>query len=365
VAWPGRALLVCVAAAVAVAGCGEKAPPAPQPAARAAALLPDGAVPWIDERVTEAQLATPDPNRDRPSPDEAGDVPPCEAAALTAQLDHWTRKLQRDDLGTVIGPENGLLGFVRVRNVGRAACRLRGEVPARMLVAGRPLDIGVSHGVNDEARARAIAIGPGEAAELRLDWSSPFCGEGGRGRQVVELDLPEDGGRLRAPVRRATLPRCFSVETQPGRSSVLASGVFEYPRVATALDSPLRELRARVIAPAAGVAVRAGTVVVYHVELSNPTRRAIALRPCPAYLQERFSLDTPGDDIALNDGRMSRLNCAPVRSIAAGGRRRFEMRVRVPPDLAAGRRLSVAWRLHARGLAASDRLQGGFQVMFR
>jgi hypothetical protein len=122
----------------------------------------------------------------------------------------------------VNGPENGLLGFVRVRNSGPAACRLAGEVPARLLVAGRPLEIGASHGVDDEARARAIAIGPGEAAELRLDWSSPYCGERRGGRQVLALALPERGGELRAPVRHASLPRCFSLETQPGRRSVLA-----------------------------------------------------------------------------------------------------------------------------------------------
>jgi hypothetical protein len=57
-----------------------------------------------------------------------------------------------------------------------------------------------------------------------------------------------------------------------------------------------------------------------------------------------------------------RLNCAPVRSIAAGGRRRFEMRVGVPPGLAVGRSVSVTWGLRARRLAGSDRLQGAFTV---
>ena len=265
----------------------------------------------------------------------------------------------------MIGPENGLLGFVRVRNVGSDACRLHGEVPARMLVAGAPLDIRTSHGVNDEARERAIAIGPGEAAELRLDWSSPFCGEGGRGRQVLELDLPEEGGPLRVPVRRASLPRCFSMETQPGRSSVLTSSVFDYPRVGTPLNSPLGGLRVRMIPSPSGLPVRAGTLLTYHVVLSNPTKAAISLRPCPAYLQSRFSQATAGADNAVNDGALMRLNCAPVRSIAAGGRRRFEMRVRVPPRLAAGRRFSVRWGMRARYLAGSSGLEGGFEVTIR
>ena len=356
-------LLGCAAAAAAAAGCGDDDPAPPKPAARSAALLAGGTVPWIDERVDEGELALPDPNRHRPSPGEAADVRMCNAAALSGELDRWHRKLQRDDFGKVVGPENGLLGFVRVRNTGTAACRLHGDVQARMLVAGRPLDIGTSHNVNDEARERAIAIEPGEAAELRLDWSSPFCGERRRGRQVLELDLPDGGGRLRVPVRRASLPRCFSLETQPGRSSVLASGVFDYPRVFTRLDSPLHGLRARVVSPAR--TVRADSVLTYHVVLSNPTKRAIALRPCPAYRQARFSQASPGNDDAVNDGELMRLNCAPVRAIAAGGRRRFEMRVRVPADLAAGRRLSVRWALRARGLAASSALEGGFEVAIR
>jgi hypothetical protein len=356
--------VVLLAAALAVAGCGDDPDPrrpAANPAARSTAVLPDGTVPWIDERAKQAELALPDPHRHRPSPDEAGELAPCAAADLTGELDRWLRKLARDDFGKVIG-DNGLLGFVRVRNTGSRACRLRGEVPARLLVAGTPLEIGTSHRVNDEARERAIAIGPGEAAELRLDWSSPYCGERRGGRQVLVLALPDDGGALRVPVRRPSLPRCFSLETQPGRSSVLVSGVFAYPRVGTPLDSPLNGLRARVLAPPAAAPVRAGAVLTYHVVLSNPTKAAISLRPCPAYYEQRFSLATPGRDDAVNDGQLRRMNCAPVRSIAAGGRRRFEMKVRVPPELKRGRRLSVAWSMRARGLAGGEGREGGFEV---
>jgi hypothetical protein len=252
-----------------------------------------------------------------------------------------------------------------VRNIGDAACRLRGEVPARLLVGGRPLDITTAHGVNANARRRAIAIAPGEAAELRLDWSSPYCGTRRRGRQTLVLTLPGGGGSLRVAVRHAALPRCFALETQPQRSSVLASSAFDYPSVATPLDSPLQDLRARVIAPPAPRPVGAGAELTYHVVLSNQTSHAIALRPCPDYLQERFSLATPQGDAAVNDGQLYRLNCAPVRSIPAGGRRRFEMRVRVPEQMRPGRRLSVTWGMRARGLAGSDRLAGGFRVTIR
>ena len=335
-------------------------PAAPAQAQVAGTLRPGGTVPWVDERAREQDLVAPDPHRHRPSPGEAMEVPPCTAGELAGGLARWSRKLRRDDLGKVLG-DNGLLAYVRVRNTASAACRLHGEVPARLLVGGRPLDIATAHGVSDEARERAIAIAPGQAAELRLDWSSPFCGRA-RGRQVLELALPERGGRLRAPVRRAALPPCFARETEPRRRSVLASGVFEYPRVTTPLDSPLNGLRVRVIAPSRLRAVAAGRALTYHVVLANPTRAPISLRPCPAYLQSRYSTATAGRDDAVNDAQLYRLNCRPVRSIAAGGRRRFEMKVRVPAGFATGRRLSVAWGLRARGLAGGGRTEGGFTV---
>ncbi|HEV2777470.1 MAG TPA: hypothetical protein VGV90_17910 [Solirubrobacteraceae bacterium] len=355
------ALLLGAAAGL---GCGNEEGgerTASPPAARGAVttLLPDGTVPWIDERATEQELAPPDPNRHRPSPDEAAKVKPCATAALSGELARWTRKLQRDDFGKVLG-DNGLLGYVRVRNVGSASCRLYGEVPARLLAGGRPLNVASSHAVDAEARERAIAIERGEAAELRLDWSSPFCGEA-RGRQVLELALPENGGRLRAPVRRAAAPPCFARETEPQRRSVLSSGVFEYPRVATTLDSPLNRVRVRVTAPPRG-RVMAGRDMTYHVVISNPTDAAISLRPCPAYLQSRYSTATGGRDNAVNDAQLYRLNCAPVRPIAAGGRRRFEMKVRVPADFAPGRRLSVSWGLRGRGIAGGAALEGGFEL---
>jgi hypothetical protein len=352
-----------VATALVATGCGDDdAPPRAAPATipAAATLLPDGTVPWVDERATEQEVALPDPNRNRPSPEEAADKPACHAAELSGELDRWTRKRQRDDFGKVLG-DNGLLGIVRVRlrASARSACRLRGEVPAQLRVAHAPLDIDTAHGVNAEARDRAIAIEPGEAAALRLDWSSPYCATPRRGRQTLVLDLPEDGGRLRVPVRRASFPRCFGDETQPQRGSVLVSGVFDYPAVATPLDSPLNALRVKV---EAGRPVRAGADLTYHVVLVNPTKRAIALRPCPAYREERFSQATAGQDDAINDGQLSRLNCRPVRSIAAGGRRRFEMRVAVPPSLASGRRLTITWGLRARGLAPGPALEGGFRA---
>lgn len=94
------------AAAVTAAGCGgDRAPASSAP--RSSALLPDGTVPWIDDPVSEQEIAPLDPNRARPSPDEARDVEACEAGALSGELERRARKLQRDDFGKVIGDNGG------------------------------------------------------------------------------------------------------------------------------------------------------------------------------------------------------------------------------------------------------------------
>jgi hypothetical protein len=129
------------------------------------------------------------------------------------------------------------------------------------------------------------------------------------------------------------------------------------------VNSPLRRLRARVQPPRGPVG--AGVDLTYHVVLSNPTQHAISLRPCPAYYEEQFSQAAPGRDDAVNTGGLFALNCRPVKSIAAGGRRRFEMKLRVPAGLAPGRRFSATWGLRAPRLAGGDRLQDGFTVTTR
>ncbi len=354
-----RALGCALLATALLAGCGDDRETAdgtlPPRVAAPATLLADGTVPWVDERAGEAEVSAVEPRAARPSADG---VPACRAAQLRGALGRWRPKLARDDFGKVLR-HDGLIGLARVRNRSRTACRLRGEVPTRLLVAGRPLAISTSHGLDEEGRERATLVRPGGEAILRLDWSSPFCGRA-RGSQALGIALPEGGGELIAPVRRPTRPPCFASETQPARRSVLAASAFDAPPLATRLDSPLNRLRAR-IRP--GAPVPAGDVLTYHVVLSNPTGRAVSLRPCPGYEQSRYSTAAgPGQD-AVNDARLYRLNCRPVRVIAAGGRRRFEMKVRVPAGMASGRPFSVAWALKARGVAGGGTLNDGFRVV--
>ena len=331
-----RALLALLPLVVALTGCGEKgiedSAGIPPRVDAPSELRPDGTVPWVDEPGGQREFDTPVPPR-RP---EAPGAQPCRAGDLRALLATWRPKLRRDDLGEVLSHE-GLVGTVRVRSASRETCRLRGEVPTAMTVDGRNLRIELVHRIDEDGRKRVTVMRPGDVAELRLDWSSPFCGQAS-GRQVLWLELPEGGGRLRAPVAKSGQPPYSGATGRPQRASVLAAGGFDEPTGPTRDDSSLGVLRAR-LEP--GRRAQPGERLIYHVILANPTDRPVALEPCPGYLQSRFSVATPGADDAVNDSQVYRLNCRPVRAVPANGQVRFEMAVTVPKALAGGRRLSV------------------------
>lgn len=311
-----------------------------------ATLSADGSVPWGGEHGGEAEFATPPQHRRPVDPGAA----PCRARALTARLPRWAPKLLHDDEGKLVG-NTGLLGMVDVRNTSTTACTLRGEVPVTLRAGGAPVDMTYVHRVNDAGRNQTTTMRPGDRATLRLDWSSPFCGDAG-GRQVLTIDLPQGGGTLRAAVARPGRPIC-SADGVTLRSSVLAAGVFDEPPRTTELNSPLNRLRVRMHARGQAVA---GRTLRYEVVLRNPTARPIALRPCPGYLQERFSLATAAGDEAVDDAQVYRLNCRPVASVPAHGAIRFQMRVEVPDGLRPGRRFSVTWRLLGPRTAGSESL---------
>jgi hypothetical protein len=80
--------------------------------------------------------------------------------------------------------------------------------------------------------------------------------------------------------------------------------------------------------------VRAGSTLVYQVELSNPTNKVVPLSPCPGYL-EHSSIPTK-----LEYG----LNCLTVRSIPARGEVRYEMDMAIPASAPPGA-ATVFWSL--------------------
>ena len=346
-----RAVMIGTVAVLALAGCagctggagdaGGPAPGASSVPAEAHSLRPDGSVPWVDEPITDADLHGRPPG---PRVPKAGSRP-CRADQLTGVLEAWNRAGNGGETPRGMDAAAGhLIGHVDVRNRSTVECTLRGEVPTRMLAGGREVPMHYTHGINDEARARVVAVPAGERVHLRLDWSGPFCVDL-EGPLELAIALPDNGGTLRAPVTAAGRPPCAQGENvNPNlRATLYASGFTEPPRPAPTQASPLTGLTLTITGPDAAAS---GDRVVYHATLTNPTAAAVPLDPCPGYRVELY-VQGSADRRGVNQGQLYRLNCRPVREIPAGGSVRFEMVVVVPRGLAVGQELSVGWRLLA------------------
>jgi hypothetical protein len=318
-----------------------------------ATVLPDGTVPWVEESAGLHEFDTPLPQR-RVDPT----AKPCQAGDLRGQLSSWLSPPSTDESGVEEDGPRSLIGFARVTNTGQRTCRLRGKVDTRLRDRNGELAIGYTDDVNDAAQQQITIVPPGGSADLRLDWSGPFCLQVD-GPLALAITLPEGGGNLTAPVTTTTTPPCtHNTETHPDLSSYLSASAFDEPAVNTVSDSPLGHLVAT-FEPVA--TAKPGQLVTFHVRLTNPTGSAISLDPCPGYYQERFSIGTATVQ-AINDGGTYRLNCRAVNSIPAHGSVRYAMGVHVPSTLTAGRKLTVTWRLIAPKLAGEPKLNGGFTL---
>jgi hypothetical protein len=157
-------------------------------------------------------------------------------------------------------------------------------------------------------------VPPVGAADLRLDWSGPFCVQVD-GPLELAITPPEGGGKLIAPVTTNTTPPCtHNTETRPDLSSYLSASAFDEPAVNTVLDSPLGSL----------VATFEPVTTAKPGQLVQPHRQRHLTRPAPRYYQERFSIGTATVQ-AINDGGTYRLNCRAVKSIPAHGSVRYAM----------------------------------------
>jgi hypothetical protein len=319
-------------------------------------------VPWVDERLTDRDLY----GSPSPPPAPRPDSRPCRAERLGARLDKWWRPTGSDGGGSEPPRrEPGkLIGYVDVTNTGDRECTLRGETDVRLFSAGHEVPIHYSHGINDEARRRVVVLVPGGHAQLRLDWTGPYCGTE-RAPFELRIHLPDDGGVLPAPVVPADVPPCSRSDTHPEYASYLSASGFEPPPVVDPerdVISPLQDLTLSLDVPATATL---GERMTYHVLLRNPTDHPVSLLPCPGYLQELFS---QGDSTApaVNEAILYRLNCRPVAQIPARGVLRFEMVVAVPAILTAGRELHVSWQFRTRQkLAGKPELAGHAVIRIR
>ncbi|MET8260446.1 hypothetical protein ACFYPG_23125 [Micromonospora sp. NPDC005553] len=303
-------------------------------------LLADGSVPWADLKITDEDF------NGRPAAPRtpATGSEPCRAEQLTGRLTTWTRPSNGGETPRGFDAAIGkLIGEVDVRNSSTVECTLQGEVPTTMRAGGREIPMLYTHGIDEEGRTRVVVVPAGGNASLRLDWSGPFC-QPVKGALELAIELPHDGGRLRAPVTADERPGCPQGEgvNPRARGTLSASGFTEPVAVSKPPSSPLEKLTVAVQGPTTAVA---GSRLTFRVTLGNPTDGPLALDPCPAYLMERFSLGDATND-AVNSAQLYRLNCRALPQIPAGGTAVFEMVAEVPASMRAGRELTMTWKLY-------------------
>ena len=284
-----RLLVPLLIALTAVAACadpnaqpGRADPTVAEPAPTE--LLTDGSVPWADLKITGEDL------NGRPAEPRtpAAGSEPCRAEQLTGRLTTWTRPGTGGETPRGFDAAIGkLIGEVDVRNSSTVECALQAGVPTTMLAGGREIPMLYAHGIDEEGRTRVVAVPAGGHASLRLDWSGPFC-QPVKGSLELAIELPHDGGRLRAPVTADERPGCPQGEgvNPRARGTLSASGFTEPVAVSKPPSSPLEKLTVAVQGPTTAVA---GSRLTFRVTLGNPTDGPLALDPCPAYLMERFS----------------------------------------------------------------------------
>jgi hypothetical protein len=295
------------------------------------ALLPDGSVPWVDERLTSADLAP----RSAPASPAPGDRP-CRAAALTGSMSSWQRP---ETGGERADPDiaGKLYGWADIHNTSARECTLRGETDVRLYANGRQLPIGYSHNLNAEARARVTVLPPGGHASLRLDWTGPYCAPL-PGPLELRIPVPDGGGTLRAPVTTTLAPGCFDEQTHPKLASVLSSGGFDRPTQPVEW-APIGAATARLTGPASAAP---GTRITYHAVLTDPTSEPIPLADCPAYAVELLAMGSATTP-AFETDTLYRLNCRPANQLPAHASLSFEMSAEIPATLASGRELTLSW----------------------
>jgi hypothetical protein len=278
-------------------------------AARAAAVA-SSLVPWVNEPATAAMLSALQPKALPPPRPKTG-APPCAGAELSVARVAPIGAMQDDGMVIVF------------RNNGSQACTL----------AGRP---------------RVVATAPGEAPVVAAAGKMPFDAEVADtppgGLVVDQVDVPgicptDPGGGDRSDPAYRTL--VISLPRSPGRKVAVdglrfpcgmsSTPFFTLKAQPTYAPDPLVSLVPRLVLP---VSVKSGTTLGYEVELSNPGDRAVALSPCPVYIE---SSDVPTK-------LEYRLNCALVHSIPARSVVRYAMEMAIPRS-AEGGRARLFWAL--------------------
>lgn len=309
-----------------------------------ASLLPDGAVPWIDVELDDADVQSLPPELPRID----GDAPRCRSEQLQGSLPKWFRQSEG----------GGVYGWVDVVHISGGDCFLRGQPGVRLLLAGD--DIGVpaqDGGINEEGLRRRVAMVPDEPARLRIDWSPPGCDL--PEPDAVELDFADGAGELVVPIVEKARPSCTGGESVGRLRSSVAVSTFEAARRAD--PPPASPVNAAVVSVTVPQEISAGsTQLEYRVTLTNPTAQEIPLDPCPGYLEELFQVGDMEHE-ATNTSSLRRLNCRTAPRIAANSFLTFEMQTTLPATVRPGE-LRVAWRVTGRGVESHPTHHAGATI---
>jgi hypothetical protein len=294
-------LALLVAVAVAIAWVRPAAPP--PPSLRAATPSPS-ALAWLDLPPVQYPPATLDP---RPS------------AVACATKDFA--------LSPVVA--TGAMGtqyyLVEVRNTGPAPCTLSGRPTLRYTDASGATRTGHTDETSTLVRdpnAVPATINPGETARLEVQ-THTYCSTNQDGAARVHWDnarlVLDDGG---------VLPLEVSLHADCG----VGMSPWTRPDPGSTADPAWSSLIISMELPAS---VRIGQTLEYVVVLTNPTDTAIALTPCPNYIQS----------LALQKaGGPHQLNCS-VSEIPPRRAVRYAMRMLIPDYVITTGPIDLDWEL--------------------
>ena len=224
----------------------------------------------------------------------------------------------------------GGIALVRVRNVGRRACRLTGRPRVRLVHAGGPQQVQrpipttpANFPETTYPESSLLALRPGEAGDVTITWDN-WCDPVVQGRphvppSAVRITLPGGRGSLDADYN--AVPQCLDLAapTAIGVSAFQPDLVRRGRRWSNAL------LRASV--PGQPLHARRGELLRFRVVLANALRTSAGFDRCPAYAQQLV----PSGKVEVYE-----LNCAAAHPIGPRKRLAFAMQLRVPSDAPPG-----------------------------
>jgi hypothetical protein len=302
----------------AASGCGAAQgsagpqPSSPRPAARARTATATGNVPWADN---PAPVYTPPIPPPPPSP--VAQYAPCKASQLVGRL-----------IGSAPGAAQ-VTTTLLLSNAGKAPCTIDAgpNSAAGILTDGttQPLTIGSPIDGLDNLVGPPANLRPGRSAQVVISSvaGTGFCSDShtyslaamaiGVGTGTVRITFPPPGPAYPGPL---TLYTCGS--QVPIVADFGTPGPSQTP--------PPSSLDVLTVSRSMPATVTPGTTADYAVTLTNPTRQAVKLSPCPSY--EEFIAPTgtkPGQDASYYY-----LNCQAAPSIPAHGKLTFDMEIQVP-----------------------------------